>query len=535
MRPELFDISRWIHLATRGGTAPYPGPVEVPPLQTLLEPYLVRFESHFWIEGSLALIAALFAIALRRQTRLFKAPGFIMLAVGFIIDMMIPPTEGLSRWVHLEHGARAVALLLVIFGLIRLAVEAFLVLRYKRKADPSTIVAEIVLASLYGIVGLVVARFMLGLDPRMLLAVPALGTLVAGWLRSGNFFAGLLIQYRRPFVSGDWMRVGNYCGRVLGTGWRASWLITRNNEHVQIPNAALATQAVVNYSASGTRVADEVYLELDHEIPPHRVEKIAGTILQDVPEVLNSEVDLWEYKGLTNRYRIRFWLADYAADEKVRSAIMRNLWYALRRNSIELAPTAHTIAPSPALNGRAEAAPLHESGPALSELRRVYLLNALSDEDLMMVASAIRLRQFGRGEVLMHEGDVGDCFYILREGKVEILARGRPDAPQKHIREISDSSPENFFGEIALLTGAKRNASIRAVTDVDVWEIGHDAFSKLFRARPEAGTAIAEVAGRRTSETSQATAATISPSAQDEEAARHQAAILIAMRRIFDF
>ena len=61
-----------------------------PPLQVLIEPYLGLIERHFWIEGSLALIAALIAIALRRQRRLFKAPGFIMLSVGLIIDMMSP-------------------------------------------------------------------------------------------------------------------------------------------------------------------------------------------------------------------------------------------------------------------------------------------------------------------------------------------------------------------------------------------------------------------------------------------------------------
>src|SRR6202790_5292632 len=113
-----------------------------PPLQVLIEPYLGVIEAHFWIEGFLALVAALSAIALRRQRRLFKAPGFIMLAVGLIIDMMIPRAPGLQSWTPL---GRAMALLLVMFGLIRLTVETFLILRYRRKADPSTIAAEIVL------------------------------------------------------------------------------------------------------------------------------------------------------------------------------------------------------------------------------------------------------------------------------------------------------------------------------------------------------------------------------------------------------
>jgi CRP-like cAMP-binding protein/small-conductance mechanosensitive channel len=505
------------------------GPIAPPPLQILLEPYLGLIEKHFLIEGSLALIAALFAIALRRQRRLFKAPGFIMLAVGLIIDMMIPQAQEWRSWAHF---GRAIALLLVTFGIIRLTVEAFLVLRYRRKADPSTIVAEIVLSSSYLIIGLAVLRLMLGVDPRVLLAVPALGTLVVGWIRQANFFSGLLIQAHRPFVSGDWVRLGEHSGRVVGTGWRATWMITRNNEHVQIPNAVLAREPVVNYSSGGAMVADEFYLEIDREVGPDRVEQTVGDVLRGVPEVVSSEVALWEYQGAVNRYRIRFWLANYSADDRIRTAITRSLWYALRRNAIDLAPESRRV-PGES-NGRVEIAPRQDSRADIAELRRMYLLNALSDEELALLASAIKPRQFGKSEVLMHEGDEGDRFYILRKGSVEVLSRGHPDAPQKHIRDIADSSPENFIGEIALLTGGKRNATIRATTDVEVWEIGRDAFAKLFRAKPAAGASIAEVAGRRSAETSEATtvdnAAVVS-----SEAIRRSARILLEMRKIFDF
>jgi small-conductance mechanosensitive channel/CRP-like cAMP-binding protein len=499
-----------------------------PPLQVLIEPYLGLIERHFWIEGSLALIAALIAIALRRQRRLFKAPGFIMLSVGLIIDMMSPQAPRLQIWAHVS---RALALLLVAFGLIRLAVEAFLILRRRRKADPSTIISEIVLTALYGITALGVLRFMLGVDPRVLLAVPALGTLIVGWIRQANFFSGLLIQYHRPFVQGDWVRLGDNLGRVVGTGWRATWMITRNNEHVQIPNAALASQAVVNYSSVDGMVADEIYLEVDHQVAPARVEQMVGDVLRGVPEVLRSEVDLWEYKGAVNRYRIRFWMADYASDERVRTVITRSLWYALRRNEIDLAPEASRRIPVES-NGRGGLA--EQESSVIAELRRVDLLNALSDEELALLASAIEPYQFGKGEVLMHEGDEGDRFYILRKGKVEVYAHGQSGSMQKHIRDIEDSARENFFGEIALLTGGKRNATVRATTDIDVWEIDRGAFGRLFRVKPDAAASIAEVAGRRSTETSAATSAG-SVVSEHTEAMRRSAVFLLAMRKIFDF
>ena len=224
-------------------------------------------EKHFWIEGSLALVAALFAIALRRQHRLFKAPGFIMLAVGLIIDMMIPQTQEWRNWAHV---GRAVALLLVTFGLIRLAVEAFLIIRYRRKADPSTIVRRNQFSpSSYGIIGLAVMRFMLGIDPRVLLAVPALGTLVADGFGRRISSADCCSSTHRPFVSGDWVRLGDHL-------WpRRRNRMARDLDHHAQQRARADSQCgagvaepVVNYSSGGAMVADEVYLEIDREVAP---------------------------------------------------------------------------------------------------------------------------------------------------------------------------------------------------------------------------------------------------------------------------
>src|SRR5258708_7386297 len=99
----------------------------------------------------------------------------------------------------------------------------------------------------------------------------------------------------------------------------------------------------------------------------------------------------------------------------------------------------------------------NEMRTTIRELRRVDLLDTLSDAELELLASAIKSRQFGKGAILMHEGDESDRFFILRQGKVEAYVQGQDGAPV-HILDITDSSRENFFGEIALLTGGKRQA-----------------------------------------------------------------------------
>ena len=489
--------------------------------QSLLESFLHLVRAHFWIEAALALIAALFAIALRRQKRLFKAPGFILLSVGLLLDMLMPHTRPIEPWMHYWQ---AVALALVLVGIIRLATEAVLVVTHRRTAELSTIFVELLMAALYGSVALLVLWFVVGVDPRFLLAVPVLGTLVLGWVLQSDFLHGVLLQYHRPFAPGDWVRFGSQLGRVRETGWRATRLVTRANENVQIPNALLARDLIINYSA-GDLVADEVFISLGYETSPDTVEQTVHTLLHGIPEVRKSEVDVWEYGESAIRYRIRFWMADYGAQEQVRTQILRNLWYSLRRNSIEIPfPTRKILAGG----YQVAAATEDESRQRLiGELRRVY--PGLTDEELELLTPAIRVRQFGRGEILIREGESGDCFYVLRRGKVDVITMRADGAKPEHVNYIDETSQENFFGETALLTGEPRNATVRAATDVEVLELTRDGFTQLFRTKPEAAATVASIAARRAAETNQMR------TARDAAPAGRAAKVLAMMRTMFDF
>lgn len=489
-------------------------------LQTLLETILGTIRAHFWIEAALALIAALFAIALRRQKRMFKAPGFIMLSVGFLLDMLMPRAQPLEPWMHYWQAA---ALTLVLFGIIRLAVEAVLLAAHRRTGELSTIFVELLIAALYGTVALMVLWLIVGVDPRFLLAVPVLGTLVLGWILQSDFLHGLLLQYHRPFAPGDWVRLGSHYGLVRETGWRATRLVTRANENIQIPNALLAKDLIINYSV-GDLVADEVFISLGYETSPDRVEQTVHTLLHDIREVHKSEVDVWEYGESAIRYRIRFWIADYGAQEQVRAQILRSLWYSLRRNSIEIPfPTRKILAGGYQIAVGAE----EESRQRIiGELRHVY--PKLMDEELELLTPAIRVRQFGRGEVLIREGESAACFFVLRQGKVDVIAMGADGAEEKYVRYIDASSPENFFGETALLTGEPRNATVRAATDVEVLEIGRDGFARLFRNKPETAATIANIAALRAAETNRIR------TARDTPPASVVARVFAMMRTLFD-
>ena len=156
--------------------------------------------------------------------------------------------------------------------------------------------------------------------------------------------------------------------------------------------------------------------------------------------------------------------------------VVSGLWYALRRHGIEIPFPVRTMVIKQE-DRVEESEALREIA---SELRGVDFLRELDDEELRILAGSVRIRKFGAGETLMRQGEIGDTFYIIRHGVVDVTTNGA-DGNQVHIAELIRQA---FFGEVALMTGEPRNATIRARTDVEVLEMSRSGFTRCSRAIP---------------------------------------------------
>lgn len=447
-----------------------------------------------------------------------------MLALGLIFDLMTPHGPHAPVW---APYTRAVGLSLLWCALIRLAMESVENWLRRRNLRVSTISTELTLTALYATVVAIVGYRMLDFHIRGLIAIPTLFTLGQAALEHRDMFSGLLIQSQRPFRPGDWVRVGMQVGQVQGTGWGATRIMTRAGESVMIPSGMMASGGLTNYSASG-RIADELFIGLSYGEEPWKIENAIQKVIGDIPEVLREpppEVGPWEYGDSSIRYRIRYWVADFGEVESTRGQITRNVWYALRRNATEFPPLAGATPLPPAKN------PEEIEQLMIQDLRKVDLFHDLADEDLRIMIPAVKLSQYGRGEVVIRQGAVGDAFFVLRRGKVDVLVEGADRLEPIVVGHIDQFSERNYFGEIALLKGEHRIATVRAATDLEVLEVSRDGFAHLFRARPETAPAIAKIAAAREAETLAHAATPPTAIAVREE----QGKILVTMRKIFDF
>jgi CRP-like cAMP-binding protein len=99
--------------------------------------------------------------------------------------------------------------------------------------------------------------------------------------------------------------------------------------------------------------------------------------------------------------------------------------------------------------------------------------------------------------VLVQQGDEGDSFYVIESGRVEVILtdeEGGPEAPVAVLR------PRDFFGEMSLLAGDRRTATVRAIEDVRVVIIDKEAFARIIMEQPEVAAEMAAIYYQRTQE-----------------------------------
>jgi CRP-like cAMP-binding protein len=129
----------------------------------------------------------------------------------------------------------------------------------------------------------------------------------------------------------------------------------------------------------------------------------------------------------------------------------------------------------------------------IDALSRVDVFRALDAEKIDRLARRLRMAIFGPGEVILRQGDPGDSLYLVRSGRVavELATRGGGR------REIAVLGAGQFFGEMSLMTGESRHATVVAKSDVDCYVVEKEAFQQILEEKPELAGVISEILTHR--------------------------------------
>ena len=312
-----------------------------------------------------------------------------------------------------------------------------------------------------------------------LLITSAVGAAVVGFSLQdtlGNLFSGLAIQIEKPFRVGQWVAIGDREGQVQEVTWRATKLRTKNGQFLIVPNNVVSQTPVLNYSEPIVPTRIEVEVGASYLTPPNDVKAAMHEAIRNAPLAMTSpapEVTVKEFGDSSVDYLAQFWIEDYAVDRRARDQVRTNIWYEFRRRNIEI--------PWPIqIQYERDEEPVRTDRhieQAATELARVDLFATLTPEARKLLAASSNEQLFAAGEAIVRQGASGDSMFIVLSGRVRVTLE--PSG-----QEVAVTAAGGFFGEMSMLTGEPRTATVRALDDSRVLQITSGAFSELALSTP---------------------------------------------------
>jgi CRP-like cAMP-binding protein len=336
------------------------------------------------------------------------------------------------------------------------------------------------------------------------------------------------LQIGRPYKVGDWLQVGERFAEVMEINWRSTRLRTNDAIYLDIPNNEIVRQTIVNLHYPSVVHAMRIRVGVEYKVPPNRVKdalmratKGAELVLKDPP----PKIFLVDFADHAVTYEIKFYMGNHAAINEVNDSIRTNVWYELKRERINIPYPIRTLQ----LERRTKDLAADEREKARTILQDDPLFQCLGDEQLNSLIERSKLNRFGRGERVIEEGAAGDSMFILVRGTAQVSV-----ARNGALIRVGALRAGDCFGEMSLLTGEPRTATVRAEADCEVLEINKSVMSEILHHAPECLEQLSELLANRKMETEGIVREATPSEEQADKEREYRATFLRRLRTFFE-
>lgn len=439
-------------------------------------------------------------VLLPRHERKLLLTGLVMLAIAALC--LVPWTWSAAAGLQ-SPGLQYVALFLLLTSICRTGFLLVVAGRPHRILFINTPKILLDLCQVFAFVGVILILLRVaGVEASSLLEGSAFLTAAVGFMMKdtlGNIFSGLAIQLERPFVVGDWIQFDpdkSRIGKVLEINWRTTRLLTLDEAEVIIPHGAMAAASIVVYTQP-TRVSRRsIYFVAPYTVPPQEVHRIVMQAIADMPLVVKQPAPSIVTLDFTER-GIQYWLRIFTTEIQIRDRIdgeaRDRIWYALQRQGISMPPVQHRVrlrqVKTPSIEHRRN----RRTTACLKALRSVDFFRNLPEPALRTLAARVKKKLYAAGECLMREAEHGTQLFILKSGSIRISKR----TPSGDTIEIDQIKAPGFVGEMSLLTGAPRSATVSAIEPTRCYVVDKEALSIVLKDSPQLTADISDVIGAR--------------------------------------
>ena len=382
-----------------------------------------------------------------------------------------------------------------------------------------------------------------GVNVTSIIATSAVVTAVIGLSLQatlGNVVGGLALQVDGSIDEGDWVELADkQQGQVKKIRWRHTVIETRDWDTLIVPNGQLMGQTIKVLGRRDGRSVNHrmwVYFCVDFRFSPGEVISVVNTALAAAPitgvapsppaHCICHDLAREQRDGYV-LYAVRYWLTDLARDDPTSSDVRERIFSALRRASVPLAIPAAALFLSEESSERTERKEARDVDAKVRALSSIDLFSPLDETERRDVAQAARRTPFGRAEVITRQGAQANWLYVLTKGEVEV----RIASPEGD-RRVAVLKAPSFFGEMALMTGQPREATVVALGEVECLRVDKADFQEILQRRPTIADSISEILAARRVELDAARGG-LDPEAHSQRLSRENVRILHGIKQFF--
>jgi len=386
--------------------------------------------------------------------------------------------------------------------LLHLAVELFLWLPLEEKSGRKIprIGRRFVAFTIYLMTILAIVAFVYDQKLTSLLATSGVIAMIIGLaiqINISNIFSGIAINLERPFRVGDWVQLGEFEeGKVIDITWRATRIMTRAGCILSIPNSVASESSIHNFDYPDDSFWLRFIVHIHPAHSPKRVQKIIKDAVMSTDVVLRSPDPFVIFRGISD------WAADYLVYCAVRDytwkllheeSVWNRIWTHLNRAGIAPAIQRQEVHLFKGIKERGEKV----ATKPLTILQEIDLFQPFSDEVKACLSERMESHRLTAGEIIFNQGDVGDSLFILVEG----VAGVRVKSAEGGSIEVARLGAGNVFGEMALLTGEDRTATVIAISDIYLFEITKESMAPFIEKQPEVSNLLSKILTQRQMQT----------------------------------
>lgn len=335
---------------------------------------------------------------------------------------------------------------------------------------------DILIFILLAIIVVTALRIEFGLKLTGILTSSAILSIIIGLALQdtlSNLIGGIVLHIEKPFKIGDWIKIGSLEGEIIEINWRATRLKTMDGNYIIIPNTNISKETILNYYEPTRAHAITFQIGLEYHVSPNLVKEVILKSISDCADILKEPppiVYISNFGEYAIEYEIKFWIDNHSLFKNIKDSLMTKIWYNLKRNNIQIPFPIKTLY----IQKKEEVS--SDTSKNVGMIKNIEIFQDLSEEEIYQIAQNSKIKHFTKGERIIIQGEEGDSLYMLTKGSVRVIK------DEVHIGGLKRG---NYFGEMSLLTGERRSATVIADDEVEVIEINSNSLLPIIRKNPQ--------------------------------------------------